>query len=343
MFILGPLGLSPRARGNRRVHDEYTHNDAHPAFLSKSMRRGLSPRARGNLAPIGRAATRVSVWTRSIPAGAGEPERSLDVVGCLTKPLLGPVSWGRTRVYPRGRGGTGRSSIPIGQISGGTPAKQSRGSIPAGAGEPHPKTIVQRKRPIRGLSPRARGNHAGPALRVGVAGAGRPSARVYPRGRGGTWPAVIGLKRSAVANRRGNSGVYPRGRGGTVAISDPASGGKQASGSIPAGAGEPKLILRRRHPAGSIPAGEPQTSPCPPGWDVGLSPRARGNRRDAPRSPSALHSAGLSPRARGNRIAPDFSQAFTGGPGVYPRGRGGTAVESSVRSRYPRGRPKSPP
>ena len=193
----------------------------------------------------------------SIPAGAGEPP---------TKPLPHHL----TRVYPRGRGGTGR--------------------------------VQTYEAPIEGLSPRARGN---PRQRIRAdfrdrsipAGAGEPSragapgpaAEVYPRGRGGTLYEYLAGD---------GSQVYPRGRGGTrfwcraglnpSGLSPRARGNRSTSGrgvsvigSIPAGAGEP-----------GKPAGEE--------GENGVYPRGRGG---TPLAVSAIDiRARLSPRARGNRL-----------------------------------------
>ena len=129
----------------------------------------LSPRARGNLRndPVDR------LLQGSIPAGAGEPRRSR-----RSRP--------RSRVYPRGRGGTSWPS----------------------------SSSVR----IRGLSPRARGNHSAPDESTKAsgsipAGAGEPARRVlegpvlrvYPRGRGGTCASPSELTRF--------KGLSPRARG----------------------------------------------------------------------------------------------------------------------------------
>ena len=156
--------------------------------------RGLSPRARGNQ----QAPRSPNVSGGSIPAGAGEP-------------LSGGVSPARTGVYPRGRGGTivGRSvACPNGGLSPrarGNPTglaclHNPVGSIPAGAGEPHPRSSAhQRDR----VYPRGRGGT------IFVFASSETSTGLSPRARGN-----LAVKRSPVIGR----GVYPRGRGGTVAI-----------------------------------------------------------------------------------------------------------------------------
>ena len=116
-----PQGLSPRVRGNLDVSPQrYTQDGSIPAGAgepSAIMRppsrtavyprgcggttfglphacklRGLSPRVRGN-----RPSRLSRCWPlRSIPAGAGEPER-------------GFIFWSVDKVYPRGCGGTAQS------------------------------------------------------------------------------------------------------------------------------------------------------------------------------------------------------------------------------------------
>ena len=131
---------------------------------------GLSPRVRGNHGNAGV----LQLPTRSIPAGAGEPQ-------------LHPRGIGWDAVYPRGCGGTiltgtmARSSPGLsprvrGNLHGFGGAAQSYRSIPAGAGERGTNTpnnfaakvyprgcggTIAKLLPIRatiGLSPRVRGN-----------------------------------------------------------------------------------------------------------------------------------------------------------------------------------------
>ncbi len=233
-------GLSPRGRGNQ-IDDSLSYPyqrsipawagepSRHPAvWLSLSvyprvgggtvshpaqypMDQGLSPRGRGNHSKSGCRGQ----CTRSIPAWAGEP-------------LMSWLRNGLSQVYPRVGGGTsqGRCSAyaphglsPRGR---GNPASQrvstqSRGSIPAWAGEPgcllltpldptvYPRVgggtllLVLRGRAAEGLSPRGRGNQYVARDRVWARGsipawAGEPShhdsprsdRRVYPRVGGGT-------------------------------------------------------------------------------------------------------------------------------------------------------------
>ena len=155
---------------------------------------GLSPRVRGNHAPF----SRFRRCPRSIPAGAGEPPG-------------GPRRAAAQEVYPRGCGGTRRSTHLCSSAWGLSPrvrgnphhrlrhANRDR-SIPAGAGEPHGRH--------RSYSP----------------------ARVYPRGCGGTSSSFLA--------KTSTRGLSPRVRGNLSFLPS----ARSISGSIPAGAGEP---LRR--------------------------------------------------------------------------------------------------
>ena len=172
-------GLSPRVRGNHTLSTTYhiSHRSipagaGEPSSTSLTERTegGLSPRVRGNrvchyLPPFGLG---------SIPAGAGEPLRR-------ARPDL------QVEVYPRGCGGTSWFAHWKGQATGLSPrvrgnpcwpwwTPNSKGSIPAGAGEPfyidipaEPETVYPRgcggtfialsiQGSAPGLSPRVRGN-----------------------------------------------------------------------------------------------------------------------------------------------------------------------------------------
>ncbi len=214
---------------------------------------GLSPRVRGSL------------WHQivrhrnagSIPAGAGEP------------PLLHARRYG-LEVYPRGCGGaevcgsaatlsTGLSPRVRGSLIPYMADAPRWGSIPAGAGEPrsarkpsshrrvYPRGCggAMRRTSCRtattGLSPRVRGSPSRAELMTSIsgsipAGAGEPCAwisfrgrhRVYPRGCGGAGKAIDGCGKEM--------GLSPRVRGSHIE----ASRQRDANGSIPAGAGEPR-------------------------------------------------------------------------------------------------------
>ena len=161
------------------------------------------------------------------------------------------------------------------------------------------------------------------------AGTGRRCTRVYPRVYGGT---ILRLRqppsREGLSPRvRGNptpapppkSGpmVYPRVYGGT-SLGDVRN--DDDGGLSPRVRGNRPEVRRQKNRGGSIPActGEPGRSPTSScamrvyprvyggtaltgllaGTRYGLSPRVRGNPRDAPRD--ALLVRGLSPRVRGN-------------------------------------------
>ena len=198
----------------------------------------------------------------SIPAHAGEP----------ANPLREDR---RRRVYPRACGGTGSSRKGGLSRVGLSPrmrgnryssasSSDTKGSIPAHAGEPgnateaalqagvYPRacggTLQKRsgRSPLKGLSPRMRGNQSSRLFGGGFFGsipahAGEPSEletgkkepRVYPRACGGTF--------SVVSSNSSAAGLSPRMRGN---LRTWLSHG-QISGSIPAHAGEPKAPGRR--------------------------------------------------------------------------------------------------
>ena len=256
----------------------------------------------------------------------------------------------KQRVYPRGRGGTGYRLAEFACLPGLSPRARgnrslcsakspSKGSIPAGAGEP--ARVQTYEAPIEGLSPRARGN---PRQRIRAdfrdrsipAGAGEPSragapgpaAEVYPRGRGGTLYEYLAGD---------GSQVYPRGRGGTrfwcraglnpSGLSPRARGNRSTSGrgvsvigSIPAGAGEPGKPAGEEGENGVYPRGRGGTCLviARPFRKGGLSPRARGNRR-SPRS--CVRTKGSIPAGAGE---PGGNARSALRARVYPRGRGGT-------------------
>ena len=295
---------------------------------------GLSPQVRGNRHGGRQPEHRVG----SIPAGAGEPTY-----------VDGPPDV--DEVYPRRCGGTdsrcGRLWHPQGlspQVRGNRqhegPARRAVGSIPAGAGEPSPRsgprasprvyprrcggTVCRprRRSPPRGLSPQVRGN-PGPELRhVGrdgsiPAGAGEPSSSgswwrrsgVYPRRCGGTAPDEGGS--------HADRGLSPQVRGNRVQ----APPAVPADGSIPAGAGEPRgrswrCGTRRVYPrrcGGTGPAWADAMS------YTGLSPQVRGNHRalDARTQAGGSIPAGAGEPSPRSRPPP--------GSRVYPRRCGGTS------------------
>ena len=156
----------------------------------------------------------------------------------------------RTKVYPRGCGGTKWRNQYLG--------KGERRSIPAGAGEPNgqwPTCFHLRVYPRGcggtipicttpssnvGLSPRVRGNQRRMALhrllpRSIPAGAGEPSRFAPPRRRTWVYPRGCGGTRDAWPSTACCPGLSPRVRGNQLA----AAARNSPDRSIPAGAGEP--------------------------------------------------------------------------------------------------------
>ena len=215
-------------------------------------RGGLSPRVRGN-----RLRLIITAYVkRSIPACAGEP-------------TCGSWSARRRWVYPRVCGGTHISSSSARAIWGlsprvrgnprRVPAHQARlRSIPACAGEPGRPQIRSVLREVyprvcggttpssdsgdtsHGLSPRVRGNPAGPDLRSPrqrsiPACAGEPRRGVRPHDTDRVYPRVCGGTSTTNSTRSRSRGLSPRVRGNL----HPAGRGDRAVRSIPACAGEP--------------------------------------------------------------------------------------------------------
>ncbi len=322
----------PRRRGGTTVEHSYGDGDW-----------GLSPQARGNPRPCATP----SAPCGPIPAGAGEPQ-------CR--------GWHRSsaRAYPRRRGGTLRPNGSRASIRGLSPQArgnrlkicrlpQSRGPIPAGAGEPRNlllARLVRRAYPRRrggtiarvsqiprceGLSPQARGNPPRPTMP-------EPSTGPIPAGAGE--PLVV---RSLWFI----GGAYPRRRGGTASgaghtciyagLSPQARGNLPApfrsmplSGPIPAGAGEPCCFMRpprvlRAYPrrrGGTLAQGVDAAA-----WG-GLSPQARGNPLDVGGIGGYF---GPIPAGAGEPDGPALVRNLNR---AYPRRRGGTHWSCSRMRRY---------
>ena len=326
-----------------------------PSRTTNAYLWGLSPRVRGN-----RTARRASSKpTRSIPACAGEPARrahelTLDAVyprvcgGTGVAQILDSDGKGlspRVRGNPVGFGAwrkrSGLSPRVRGNRRGRQRTRSRQRSIPACAGEPsgmcrrnasgqvYPRvcggTITSRRwaSATAGLSPRVRGNLG---------------ERVGERGQRGSIPACAGepkrLEPPASVRR-----VYPRVCGGTIS---PRRQSGRWGGLSPRVRGNPTGPRRSRSAAGSIPAcaGEPATScgsrPAPAVYPrvcggtatrrplsvsiMGLSPRVRGNHRDAQPHRSQVRSI---PACAGEPVA-GLSSGFQ--PEVYPRVCGGTVT-----------------
>ena len=284
----------------------------------------------------------------SIPAHAGEPQFST-------------VSWTPPWVHPRTRGGATAEAERLITEAGPSPhTRGSRraadhprapvGSIPAHAGEPpkrrlsrssdrvHPRTrggaafVRSRFHRTTGPSPHTRGSRGDEEDRPGSrgsipahAGEPRPSRRdapsawVHPRTRGGaatSWSVVSA-----------GTGPSPHTRGSR----DCEYGAVEASGSIPAHAGEPV----RQRSRGPVPGVHPRTRG---GAMTGLILRGR--------------PLGPSPHTRGSLALchtyapPDGSiPAHAGEPGsgwpspsparVHPRTRGGASIAPAMIAREP--------
>ena len=355
-------GLSPRMRGNLQLYPPQSDTArsipayaGEPSFppctalgqpvyprvcggTNRPLHRlgktgGLSPRMRGNP----HAGSAAAIRNRSIPAYAGEPDRS-----CVRRC--------RYAVYPRVCGGTKRRRSSACHSRGlsprmrGNPYRQHdgnyhAGSIPAYAGEPPLKKGSCAVCPVyprvcggtlfdgepadltNGLSPRMRGN----LRQLPVQRCQRRSIPAYAGEPVQPPPAPT----PAV--------VYPRVCGGTVAIiiCPPGLGGLS-----PRMRGNRGVGTRRVFAARSIPAYAGEPSVNPKSWNANwVYPRVCGG--TGYRFSPVAQRQGLSPRMRGNpssRLGPDCGgrsiPAYAGEPDpsavsvdmhrVYPRVCGGT-------------------
>ena len=216
---------------------------------------------------------------RSIPASAGEPPDDDDDDDDEEK----------ESVYPRECGGTWAGHVANVDHAGLSPrvrgnlgwACSERGpcrSIPASAGEPYPP----------GCYPR--------------------TSSVYPRECGGT-PDLLRM-------RRVQTGLSPRVRGNRTGRAE----GQSSAGSIPASAGEPLIRFCFSSSIQVYPRECGGTRPLvhPVNYQIGLSPRVRGN---LPATGSAFGSVRSIPASAGE---PQRPCQRDGQLGVYPRECGGT-------------------
>ena len=295
-------GLSPPMRGNRRFGLDHPHK-------------------------IG-----------SIPAHAGEPSsyQELHILG---------------RVYPRPCGGTRARGAALYRHRGLSPPMRGNrhrhdpvgdhaGSIPARAGEPASPLEASSlarvyPRPCGGTRPEWSDEHKQQGLSPPVRG--NPCPRASRGSPAGSIPARAGEPPSGIS-ASGPTRVYPRPCGGTASIagylnklqglSPPVRGNRlhrrlseQASGSIPARAGEPASLSKNKTTTRVYPRpcggtgfvrdfrGQPES---------GLSPPVRGNQIALSRSGTRVRSIPARAGEPASSVSSDISS------GVYPRPCGGT-------------------
>ena len=306
---------------------------------------GPSPRVRGIHQQVRRGLDHL----RSIPAGAGNPP-------------CHPARSTAFRVHPRGCGESGGGEIGSVGCRGPSPRVRGilqvdraqaayRGSIPAGAGNPscrsilnaaawvHPRGCGESEHNLtpqaaaHGPSPRVRGIHARAGLLRGLsrsipAGAGNPSGYETRSMAGKVHPRGCGESASRSASRASSCGPSPRVRG----IPGIGRARRGARGSIPAGAGNPatgpaRARSGRVHPRG---CGESCVAGNGGGGGRGPSPRVRGIRS---RRWSRGADAGSIPAGAGNPPPPPRSASA---PRVHPRGCGESSAPD-LRRAAPRG------
>ena len=297
----GRRSIPARAGQPRGRHRFPSSTGVHPRASGATVkparaigrRAGPSPRERGNRGADGP----VGAGAGSIPARAGQP-------GHRRRQRAG------SRVHPRASGATALAVLLWRRLGGPSPRERGNpdrlahrpvlaGSIPARAGQPrsptsrpsrpgvHPRASgatgedIVHGLALKGPSPRERGNLQGQFEPVRFTGsiparAGQPTStrrkraatRVHPRASGATAPSEV--------RRKSWLGPSPRERG------NPRPQGLRdgSSGSIPARAGQPEVVLL--------------TMRC-----LGVHPRASGATRITSRSDASRQ--GPSPRERGNR------------------------------------------
>ena len=296
---------------------------------------GLSPRVRGNRA----GHTIEDDAAGSIPACAGEPP---EANGSRQYRWVYPRVCGGTAssIGDRG-GGRGLSPRVRGNLRSSSPGGGYIGSIPACAGEPtlpnrtaravrvYPRVCGGTRRPappavpLRGLSPRVRGNPTSVGVGNCTAGsipacAGEPAPARTSASKTTVYPRVCGGTVHLRALRRCPAGLSPRVRGNRRRLCR----APQPGGSIPACAGEPELPGAYRAGGGVYPRVCGGTTPVAAvaAANEGLSPRVRGNR--TPSIPPAPPSGSI-PACAGE---PASAIRRRRNGRVYPRVCGGTSV-----------------
>ena len=239
-----------------------------------------------------RASSGLSPRVRGNPLpGECAPGPARSIPACTGEPRTRSPRAKRFRVYPRVYGGTSTAS------SAGTRR--------------------------RGLSPRVRGNRAGPRLpgrRPGSIPActGEPSSGSGRPCRTGVYPRVYGGTLTFGRQLRMANGLSPRVRGNQGPAAIPGA----ISGSIPACTGEPRRRPRTATATGVYPRVYGGTCLLVPDHmdREGLSPRVRGN-HDA--VAGAAREPGSIPACTGE---PSASRPGPWRPPVYPRVYGGTTA-----------------
>ena len=194
----------------------------------------------------------------------------LSIPACEGKPRHLAMPWRPARVYPRVCGETAMTGAPTAPTPGLSPRvrgnqlriRQDRlplGSIPACAGKPHHRDVLEhlvgvyprvcgetfnastRARSNWGLSPRVRGNHGAGVRPLAEAGsipacAGKPCRSHASPCLVWVYPRVCGETTASRCDQCRASGLSPRVRGNHDAAREAATRG----GSIPACAGKPR-------------------------------------------------------------------------------------------------------
>ena len=354
---IGPSGLSPRVRGNRRrialarrpwrSIPACAGEPCPPACATQSP--GVYPRVCGGTR--GRSA-RCGDWGGLSPRvrgnprwyqDAGKPGRSIPA--CAGEPGAGIIPAPQGQVYPRVCGGTGDPDEQGGVIQGLSPRvrgnrdggagwRSRRGSIPACAGEP---ALASRGTPATGVYPRVCGGT------VLVEDGGADDSGLSPRVRGNRgWSQGLQMQLRSIpacagepqerSDRSGDGRVYPRVCGGT-------SGARRRrairQGLSPRVRGNPRARAHGDDVSRSIPAcaGEPPRRGR--AQELGrVYPRVCGGTSSEDAGTSA--GRGLSPRVRGNPFPASSSLAWMGSIPACAGEPGGWRTTAPYRAVYPR-------
>ncbi len=142
------------------------------------------------------------------------------------------------------------------------------------------RRFTNRAGSVTGLSPRSRGNHAGPERMGRIPGtipalAGKPSPPSLPSSPSWDYPRARGETTFRTRRATMLRGLSPRSRGNRAVRGCD----QQLMGTIPALAGKPEQVLPAVRSRGDYPRarGETALAPSCTGSSCGLSPRSRGN------------------------------------------------------------------